>query len=86
MNMDLGDNVQKYNKLNGCIKTYLGKNMGKEIKLRLHNIILKPALQYGSETWGLRAEDKRSIETMEMRFLRSVLGVSLRDKIRSEDV
>jgi hypothetical protein len=79
MNMDLEDNVQKYNKLNGCIKRYLGKNM-KGIKLRLHNIISKPALQYGSETWVLRAEDKRRIETSEMRFLRSVLGVSLRDK------
>jgi hypothetical protein len=81
--MDLEENVQKYNKLNGCIKIYLGKNMRKEIKLRLHNIISKPALQYGSETWILRAEDKRRIETSEMRFLRSVLGVSLRDKIRS---
>jgi hypothetical protein len=60
--------------------------MRKEIKLRLHNIISKPALEYGKETWVLRAEDKRGIETSEMRFLRSVLGVSLRDKIRSKDL
>jgi hypothetical protein len=86
MNMDLEDNVQKYNKLNGCIKRYLGKNMRKEIKLRVHNIISKPALQYGSETWVLRTEDKRRIETSDMKFLRSVLGVSLRYKIRSENV
>jgi hypothetical protein len=85
INMDLEDNVQKYNKLNGCIKRYLGKNMRKEIKLRLRNIISKPALQYGSETWILRAEDKRRIETPEIKFLRSMLGVSLRHKIRSED-
>jgi hypothetical protein len=77
---------KKYSKLNGCIKRYLGKNMKKEIKLRLHNIISKPTLQYGSKMWVLRAEDKRRIETSEMRFLKSVLGVSLRDKIRSADV
>jgi hypothetical protein len=59
INMDLEDNVQKYNTLNGCIKRYLGKNMRRQIKLRLRNIILKPALQYGSETWVLREEDKR---------------------------
>jgi hypothetical protein len=62
--------------------------MSKEIKLRLHNIISKPALQYGSETWVLRvlrAADKRRIETSKIKFLRSVLGVSLRDKITSED-
>jgi hypothetical protein len=57
----------------------------KEIKLRLHNIISKPALQSGSETWVLRAEDKRRIETSQMRFLRSVLGVSRRDKVRIEN-
>jgi hypothetical protein len=86
INMDLGDNVQKYNKLNGCIKRYLGKNVRKEIKLRLLNTISKPALQCGSETWVLRAEDKNRTETSEIRFLRSVLGVLLRHKIRSEDV
>jgi hypothetical protein len=53
--------------------------------IRLRNIISKPALQSGSETWVIRAEDKRRIETSEMGFLRSVLGVSLRDKIRSEN-
>jgi hypothetical protein len=57
-----------------------------EIKLRLHNIISKPALQYSGETSVLREEDKRRTETSEMRFPRSVLGVSLRDKIRSKEV
>jgi hypothetical protein len=86
MNMDLEDNLQKCNKLNGCIKRYLRKNMRKKIKLRLRNTISKPALQCGSETWVLRTEGKMRIETSKMRFLRSVLGVSLRDKIRSENV
>jgi hypothetical protein len=43
-------------------------------------------VQYGSETRKLRAEDKGRTEISEMRFVRSVLGVSLRDKMRSEDV
>jgi hypothetical protein len=29
MNMDLEDNAQKFNKLNGCIKRYLRKDMRK---------------------------------------------------------
>jgi hypothetical protein len=37
--------------------------MRKEIKIRLHNIISKSTLQYGSETWILGAEVKRRIET-----------------------
>jgi hypothetical protein len=59
MNMDLEDNVQKYNKLNGCIKRCLGKNMRKEIKLKLRNIVSKPALQYGSETWVLKSRRQK---------------------------
>lgn len=86
MNKDLEENVQKYNKLNGCIRRYLGKNMRTEVKLRMYNVISKPALQYGSETWVMREEDKRRIETSEMRFLRSMLGVTRRDKLKSEDI
>jgi hypothetical protein len=50
----------------------------------LHNIISKPALQYGSETWELREEDKRGTETSEMRFLRSVLGEDIRKQLNTQ--
>jgi hypothetical protein len=43
-------------------------------------------MMYGSETWILRSQDCRRIETSQMRFLRAVAGITLRDRIRSEDV
>jgi hypothetical protein len=44
-------------------------------------------MMYGSETWILRSQDCRRIETSDVRFLRAVAGgVTLRDRIRSEDV
>lgn len=85
-NADLEENVQKYNKLNGCINRYFGKNMRQDLKIRMHNIISKPALRYGSETWVLRQQDRKRIEASEMRFLRHTLGVTLRDRMRSEDI
>jgi hypothetical protein len=36
--------------------------MNRDILLRLHNIVSKSALQFGSETWILRKEDKRRLE------------------------
>ena len=45
-----------------------------------------PVLTYGSEIWSLTETDKRKIETSEMRFLRSVAGLSLRDQKRSVDI
>jgi hypothetical protein len=47
--MDLEENVKKYNKLNGCIKRYFGKNRRKEVKLRMHSVmepeVSSPCLQ-----------------------------------------
>jgi hypothetical protein len=54
MNMDLEDNIENYNKLNGIIRRHVGKNMRPEIQVRMHNVLSKPAMMYGSETWLLR--------------------------------
>jgi hypothetical protein len=58
MNADLEENISNYNKRNGCIKRHFGISIRKDIKKRLHNIALKPALKYASETWTLRSRDK----------------------------
>jgi hypothetical protein len=85
MNMDLEDDIEKY-EINGIIRRHFGENMRPEIQVRMHNVLSKPAMMYGSETWILRPQDCRRIETSHMRFLRAVAGVTLRDRIRSEDV
>ncbi|KAJ4431271.1 hypothetical protein ANN_19868 [Periplaneta americana] len=83
---NIEENLQKYNKLNGCIKRHFGKGMRKEIKLRIHNITSKQALKFASETWVLRAKDKSRTETAHMRFLRSTLGVTRRGRLRNKDI
>jgi hypothetical protein len=86
MNMDLEDNIGKYSKLNGIIRRNFGKNMRPEIQVRMHNVLSKPAMMYGSETWILkRSQNRRRTETSQMKFLRAVAEVTLRDRIRSED-
>jgi hypothetical protein len=60
--------------------------MRPEIQARIHSVLRNPAMMYGSETWILRSQDGRRIETSQMRFLRAVAGVTLRDRIRSEYV
>jgi hypothetical protein len=44
--------LQTYNKMNGAIRRYFGKQMNKVTKLRIH-IISKVALKFGSEIWVL---------------------------------
>jgi hypothetical protein len=45
----------------------------------MNNIIAKPAVQYGSETWVVREEGNGRIES-ETRFLRPLLGILLMKK------
>ena len=40
----------------------------------------------GSECWGLKKKVERKLNTTEMRMLRMMLGVTLKDKLRNEEV
>jgi hypothetical protein len=55
--------------------------MVKEIKLRMHKIISKQALQCSSVAGPLTEEDNMRKESSETRFLLPLLGISLQDKI-----
>ena len=58
------------------------KQMRKEIQLRFHNIVSISALLYGSP----RQRDKSRINSSQMRFLPSLSGVTLRDRIKSDGI
>ncbi|KAE9420893.1 hypothetical protein Angca_003980, partial [Angiostrongylus cantonensis] len=64
----------------------------KNTRLRAHlfDSTVLPALTYGSKTWSLRKQDKRSLGVIERAVERTMLGVShftqVRDGIRSSDL
>jgi hypothetical protein len=58
--------------------------MRQELQLCLHKIITKLAVKYARKTWVLRAKDRGRLEAAQMRFVKSIFGVTLRDKIKSE--
>ena len=41
---------------------------------------------YGSETWTLKRREEERLERTEMRMLRWILGLTLRDKKRNDDI
>jgi len=43
-------------------------------------------MMYGVETWALRGKDEELLVITEMRMLRWILGVSLKDRKRNEDI
>ena len=54
--------------------------MNKEIKLRIHNIIAKSALKFGSEVWVLKKREEQRLEAAQMKFLRHLLGITKLNK------
>jgi hypothetical protein len=52
----------------------------------MYNVLSKPYILYVSEIWVLRAQHQKRIETAQMRFLRSTLGVKVREKVGSEEI
>jgi hypothetical protein len=83
---DIERNFRKYNKLNGVLRRNFGKELRKDLQIRFHNVITKPALLYGSECWTLRQKNRNKIKISQMKFGRSFTGVNLRDRIKSEDL
>jgi hypothetical protein len=71
---DIERNFMKYYKLNGDLRRNFGKQMRKDLQIRFHNVIAKPALLYGSECWTLRQKARHGINSSQMKFIRSLTG------------
>jgi hypothetical protein len=69
---DTESNFMKYNKLNGVLRRNFGKQKRKGLQSRLNNVIAKPSLLYGSECWTLRQKDRNTINSSQMKFIRSL--------------
>ena len=45
-----------------------------------------PTALYGAEAWGMRSAKRRKVNVLEMKCLRSLVGVSRMDRVRNEEV
>ena len=41
---------------------------------------------YGAEAWGMRIAERRNVNVLEMKCLRSLVGLSRMDRVRNEEV
>ena len=59
--------------------------MTKHVHIRFLNVLIRSVLLYGGEIWTLRAQDRNVIEATQMRFLRSVEKLTIRDKSKGNE-
>ncbi|GFO14434.1 hypothetical protein PoB_004093900 [Plakobranchus ocellatus] len=48
--------------------------------------MVRPVILYGAECWVVGQKEEQLLETTEMRMLRRIRGVTLEDKMRSDDI
>ena len=48
--------------------------------------VIVPTALYGAEAWGMRSAERRKVNVLEMKCLRSLVGVSRMDRVRNEEV
>ena len=60
------------------------KKMPVRIKGKVYKTMIRPVLIYGAETWALKRREEEMLERTEMRMLRWILGVSLKDRKRND--
>ena len=57
-----------------------------KVKRGLYESVIVPTALCAAETWGMKTADKKRLEVMEKRCLRSMCGVTKWDKLRKEEI
>ena len=73
----------KWRDLSGVISD---KKMPRELKSKLYMTVIRPVLLYGAECWTVRKKEVQILEKTDMRMLRRIKGVTLRDRVKSLDI
>ena len=73
----------KWRYLSGVISD---KKMPRKLKIKLYMTIIRPVLLYEAESWTVRKKEDQILGITEMRMLRRIKGVTLRDKVKSVDI
>ena len=77
----VGCGWKKFRELSGILTS---KKMALRLKGKVYGACVRSSMIYGSETWAVNAEQEAKLERVEMRMVRWMCGVSLREKTNAE--
>ena len=71
----------------GALKSDLSnRGLGIKAKKCLYEGVIVPTALHGEEAWGMISAQRRKVNVLEMKCLRSLVGVSRMDRVRNEEV
>ena len=73
-------------KLSSIVLSNGGLGIKSKSKKCLHEGVIVPTALYGADAWGMRSDERRKVNVLEMKCLRSLVGVSRLHKVKNEGV
>ena len=64
----------------------LDKRMPLKLKMKVYKSVVRPVLLYGAEIWALRKKEEGVLDKTEMRMVRWIVGISLMERRKSQDI
>ena len=74
---------KKWREVNGVI---CDKKVPVKLKHKIYKTVIKPTMTYGAECWTMKKKDEMLMNKIEMRMLRWIQGVSLREHNINEEI
>ena len=62
------------------------RGLGINAKTCLYQGVIVPTALYGAEASGIRSVERRKVNVLEMKCLRSLVGVSRMDRVTNEEL
>ena len=85
--MDVVHRINEGYRAWGALESVLSnRGLGIKEKKCLYEGVVVPTALYETEAWGMRSAERRKVNDLEMKCLRSLVGVSRLDRVRIEEV
>jgi len=78
--------LQHGKKWKELLEVLCDRRMPVAVKGKVYRTMVRPVLVCGSETWTMKRREEERLERTKMRVLRWILGLTMKDKKRNDDI
>ena len=84
---DVVDRLNEGYRTWGALKRVMSnRGLGIKAKKSQYEGVIVPTALYGAEAWGMRSAGRRKVNVLDMKCLRSLVGVLRMDRVRNKEV
>ena len=75
-----------WNKFRQLVPFFTNKDISLIRRVKLYSSCVRNSMLHGSETWAVRKESKMALQRAEMRMVRWMCGLKLKDRVSNKEL